>query len=179
MKPLEIVLAFAVLGVLLGLSFGGGAYWQSKRTPLPDTVRVVTYVPQAPTHGTAVHVAKPKRDTMQAYLLRKARSLAPAPDELPATLPGDYSSDSVTIPRAEYDSLTTPQYYTIDSDAIGHMALTYDPLTRILTYDHEPPPLKLETVEVTREMPVSFWKKLEYGVYGAAVGIVATLLIAH
>ena len=44
MKPLEIVLAFVVLAFVIALSFGGGAYWQSERTTLPDTVRTVEYV---------------------------------------------------------------------------------------------------------------------------------------
>jgi predicted component of type VI protein secretion system len=161
MKPLEIVLAFVVLAFVIALSFGGGAYWQSSRVALPDTVRTIEYVKVPVQTGVAKprEVIRTVRDTVRIEVVR--------------------TPDGTLLSNADYDSLTAPRAWTIDGEYIGHMDLEYDPLERILSYSHTPPPIKIETVEVTREVPVSFWQKAEYVAYGVAGGIVLTLLIGH
>lgn len=161
MKPLEITLAFAVLIVLLAVAFGGGAYWQYNRVALPDTVRTVEYVEVPVQVGTA----KPKpviryvRDTVRIVVK----------DTL----------DGMLLSYADYDSLTVPRSWAIDGEHLGHMDLGYDPLARVLSYVHTPPPMKIETVEIIREVPVSIWKKLEYGAIGVAGGLVLGLTLSR
>ena len=160
MKPLEIVLAFVILAFVIALSFGGGAYWQSERTPLPDTVRTVEYVKVPVQVGVAVPgPVRVIRDTVRIGVKD--------------TLEG------ILLDYAQYDSLTAQRPFTIDGEFIGHMELNYDPLERVLSYTHTPPDLKIETVEVTREVPVSFWQKVEYVGYGIAGGLILGFVLAQ
>ena len=158
----EWLLFLGVLFLFCAGSYVKGRYDERGTMSLPDTVRVTEYVNVPVVQGVAKPLYKPKRP----IALHKSDSVAI-----------HIHKDSVLIAQSEYDSLTSERYWEMDGEHLGHMEVAYNPLERILTYTHTPPPMRVEYVKVTQEREPALTEKLEWAAYGGGVAAVLILLL--
>lgn len=97
----------------------------------------------------------------------------------------DPRADSLIASLADKDSLirvlSEKASATFTEPELGVLAVDYIPLDRYFEIDHQPPPAKIERIQITVEKPIllspGFWDKIEYSVYGGVVVAAAFLLL--
>ena len=164
----EWLLFLGVIAVACSLAYVKGRYDERGTMSLPDSSVTITQEPQKPITGVAKPVKKPARIKP---------SVQPKPDVHVSV----NSPDSVTISRADLDSLRADRTFEIKEEGLGTLTFWYAPTLKpseeFPAFYWQPEPVKVTTIEIVREREPALTEKLEWGMYGAGVAAVLILLL--
>ena len=161
-----------IIGGIVLLALGGAAWFIDSngftRGVRETQIAYATAKPKIDTVRTVEYVDRPKyRDRMVPFYIRDPRA------------------DSLIAVQADKDSLirvlSEKASQTFGSPDLGILKIDYSPLDRLFEIDHQPPPAKIERIQITVEKPVlvreNFWQKVdEYLIAGAVGGVIAILV---
>ena len=186
MKAVDFLMGLVALLIAIGIGFGGGYWYRESRADSIDTTIVTQYV-QLPAYSGTATETRSKTPVVQLNRTRaKIEQVAPeGQDEPDVSLQGGQYGDwyeeadtnLVILPKEYFEKLTQPREWTIANDTIGTLYVHYIP-TQLPTFTHLPAKLKVETITVTVEQPVTLLTKAEYILYGIGIGVVAALLFS-
>lgn len=139
--------------------------WQKKYNDLimakatSTTATTTTYVPKPPRTGSVI-------DSISAY---------PGP-----VVRNDSAFQSV--PRAAYDRLIEPAELDLENEDIGKLLVTFLPPTRLWVWNHQPPPVRVDSVFIHTNTiePMSWFENAMYylGVFSGVSVIVYLATLA-
>jgi hypothetical protein len=139
------------------------AKWKSQiAMSKPIEVRrdtVIKYVPQPQSRGTVQSIpVEPPKDYQKA--IDSLKVLVEAKD-------------------ARLEDVIAPYKSTIETPAIGKLEVTVWPAWKQITYEHYPPPMKIETVTIEKERlvlaPRSTWETVR----DVGIGVIGGALITY